>query len=213
MNRIRTLDGWRGIAILLVLAEHAGWERFEHHLWAGLGSLGVDIFFVLSGYIITVRLLQEREATSTISLSSFYIRRAFRILPVVGCYLASFVLFPFSPVLTFILLRLPPRCCSFATISTPPIQRASTRRSSGPYRSKNTSIYFGHCSCFASANGAAYGSRELALVFAECGAISTSPIPPVWSGDGYQGIRPDCARCEPTHDWMDCSLDARLPSS
>jgi peptidoglycan/LPS O-acetylase OafA/YrhL len=88
MNRIRTLDGWRGVAILLVIAEHAGWERFEHHLWAGLGSLGVDIFFVLSGFIITTRLLQEKEANATVSLSSFYIRRVFRILPVVGCYLA-----------------------------------------------------------------------------------------------------------------------------
>jgi len=87
LKRIPTLDGWRGVAILLVVAEHLGWERFQHHLWAGLGSLGVDIFFVLSGYIITARLLEEREATSTISLSSFYLRRAFRILPVVGCYL------------------------------------------------------------------------------------------------------------------------------
>jgi peptidoglycan/LPS O-acetylase OafA/YrhL len=87
MKRIRTLDGWRGIAILLVIAEHAGWERFEHHLWTGLGSLGVDIFFVLSGFIITTRLLEEKETTSTISLSSFYLRRAFRILPVVGSYL------------------------------------------------------------------------------------------------------------------------------
>ena len=87
MKRILTLDGWRGIAILLVLAEHAGWEHFQHQTWAGLGSLGVDIFFVLSGYIITARLIEEQEKTSTIGLSSFYVRRAFRILPVVGCYL------------------------------------------------------------------------------------------------------------------------------
>jgi len=88
MKRITTLDGWRGVAISLVIAEHAGWERFPHQLWNGLGSLGVDIFFVLSGYIITTRLIQERAATGTISLSSFYVRRAFRILPVVGCYIA-----------------------------------------------------------------------------------------------------------------------------
>jgi peptidoglycan/LPS O-acetylase OafA/YrhL len=87
MNRIPTLDGWRGIAILLVIAEHAGWEHFEHQTWAGLGNLGVDIFFVLSGYIITARMIEERERTSTISLSSFYLRRAFRILPLVVCYL------------------------------------------------------------------------------------------------------------------------------
>jgi peptidoglycan/LPS O-acetylase OafA/YrhL len=88
MKRIRTLDGWRGIAILLVIAEHAGWDKSQHHLWAGLGSLGVDIFFVLSGYIITSRLMLEQESTSTISLAAFYLRRALRILPVVGCYLA-----------------------------------------------------------------------------------------------------------------------------
>jgi peptidoglycan/LPS O-acetylase OafA/YrhL len=89
MKRIPVLDGWRGIAILLVVAEHAGWERFEHHLWAGLGSLGVDIFFVLSGYIITARLLEEQAATQTIGLPSFYARRAFRILPIVVCYIAA----------------------------------------------------------------------------------------------------------------------------
>jgi peptidoglycan/LPS O-acetylase OafA/YrhL len=89
MNRIRTLDGWRGIAILLVIAEHAGWEHFEHQTWAGLGNLGVDIFFVLSGYIITARMIEERKKTSTISLSSFYLRRAFRILPLVVCYLGA----------------------------------------------------------------------------------------------------------------------------
>ena len=44
-------------------------------------------FFVLSGYIITARMIEEREKTSTISLSSFYLRRAFRILPLVVCYL------------------------------------------------------------------------------------------------------------------------------
>jgi peptidoglycan/LPS O-acetylase OafA/YrhL len=88
--RISTLDGWRGVAILLVLAEHAGqYGRFKDQLWTHLGSLGVDIFFVLSGYIITVRLIQEREESSTISLANFYLRRAFRILPLVAVYLAT----------------------------------------------------------------------------------------------------------------------------
>jgi peptidoglycan/LPS O-acetylase OafA/YrhL len=49
----------------------------------------VDIFFVLSGYIITARLLLEREQTSNINLRSFYVRRAFRILPLVLCYLTA----------------------------------------------------------------------------------------------------------------------------
>lgn len=45
------------------------------------GALGVHVFFVLSGYLITKLLLQEQERSSTISLGNFYIRRAFRIFP------------------------------------------------------------------------------------------------------------------------------------
>ena len=81
-ERISTLDGWRGVAILLVLAQHsAQYSRFVHQPWANLGTFGVYIFFVLSGYIITMRLVEEREKSSSISLSHFYLRRAFRILP------------------------------------------------------------------------------------------------------------------------------------
>ena len=49
----------------------------------------MDIFFVLSGYIITLKFIQEKEKYSTINLSSFYIRRAFRILPLVCAYLGT----------------------------------------------------------------------------------------------------------------------------
>jgi peptidoglycan/LPS O-acetylase OafA/YrhL len=86
-RRIATLDGWRGVAILLVLVNHAFSERFAGQAWVSLGSFGVDIFFVLSGFIITARLLEERAKTSTIHLRSFYLRRAFRILPPVLVYL------------------------------------------------------------------------------------------------------------------------------
>jgi peptidoglycan/LPS O-acetylase OafA/YrhL len=88
--RIRTLDGWRGVAILMVVVQHAAsWTRYTEQLWASLGTLGVDIFFVVSGYIITLRFLEEREATSTIDLRGFYLRRAFRILPLVCTYLGT----------------------------------------------------------------------------------------------------------------------------
>jgi peptidoglycan/LPS O-acetylase OafA/YrhL len=87
-GRIATLDGWRGIAIALVLMEHAGFEYFPGQVWTSMGGTGVDIFFVLSGYLITGRMLAEREETSTINLKAFYIRRAFRILPLLFCYLA-----------------------------------------------------------------------------------------------------------------------------
>jgi peptidoglycan/LPS O-acetylase OafA/YrhL len=79
------LDGLRGIAIALVVGFHAfGWP-------AG-GTLGVDLFFVLSGFLITTLLLEEHEATRTISIRNFYARRARRLLPALGAMLAPFVL-------------------------------------------------------------------------------------------------------------------------
>jgi peptidoglycan/LPS O-acetylase OafA/YrhL len=73
------LDGLRGIAILGVLAFHT------HHLfgWSLLkgGSAGVDIFFVLSGFLITALLVEEWEHTGAINLKSFYWRRALRLVP------------------------------------------------------------------------------------------------------------------------------------
>ena len=92
-SRIPTLDGWRGIAILLVLCEHAGqYGRFKNQMWTNLGSSGVDIFFVLSGFIITTRLIQERANHASIDLRAFYLRRAFRILPLVVIYLLALCL-------------------------------------------------------------------------------------------------------------------------
>jgi peptidoglycan/LPS O-acetylase OafA/YrhL len=55
---------------------------------AKLGALGVDLFFALSGYLICTLLLLEREETGKISLTSFYMRRAFRIAPPAITYLA-----------------------------------------------------------------------------------------------------------------------------
>jgi peptidoglycan/LPS O-acetylase OafA/YrhL len=67
------LDGLRAVAILLVLFDHAGG-------FAG-GLIGVDVFFVLSGYLITSILLRELRETGDISLSNFYWRRALRLFP------------------------------------------------------------------------------------------------------------------------------------
>ena len=61
-GRIPTLDGWRGIAILAVLTSHAAtYSRFSQTFWAQQGWTGVDVFFVISGYIITARLIEEGE--------------------------------------------------------------------------------------------------------------------------------------------------------
>lgn len=69
------LDGLRGTAILCVLTGHL----FESHFRGGW--VGVDIFFVLSGFLITNILIAEQESTGTISLKNFYGRRALRLLP------------------------------------------------------------------------------------------------------------------------------------
>jgi peptidoglycan/LPS O-acetylase OafA/YrhL len=73
------LDGLRGIAILAVLAVHTN-HLFGWSLLPG-GNIGVDIFFTLSGYLITRLLLEERTRTGTISLWNFYWRRILRLIP------------------------------------------------------------------------------------------------------------------------------------
>jgi peptidoglycan/LPS O-acetylase OafA/YrhL len=79
-DRIATLDGLRAMAILLVIGSHA----MDHEKYADLargGIAGVMIFFALSGYLITTRLLSEYKKAGRIDLRNFYLRRAFRILP------------------------------------------------------------------------------------------------------------------------------------
>jgi peptidoglycan/LPS O-acetylase OafA/YrhL len=74
LGHVPALDGIRGLAIALVVSMHAfGFP-------AG-GFIGVDLFFVLSGFLITTLLLEEVEATGRISLRDFYERRVRRLLP------------------------------------------------------------------------------------------------------------------------------------
>ena len=87
-----SLDGIRAIAVLAVLLYHADMR------WIPGGFLGVDVFFVVSGYLITSLLLEERRGTMTTDLKRFWLRRAKRLLPalftmlIVTCaYAAAFV--------------------------------------------------------------------------------------------------------------------------
>jgi peptidoglycan/LPS O-acetylase OafA/YrhL len=77
--RIPSLDGLRAISILLVIVAH-----FLHGFGItdlNVGSLGVRVFFVISGFLITGLLIRELDKTSTIRLAKFYYRRTLRIFP------------------------------------------------------------------------------------------------------------------------------------
>lgn len=87
------IEGLRGIAILVVVAYHAEIPGFTG------GFVGVDVFFVLSGYLITGLLFAEMEKKGTISLLDFYARRARRLLPAAATMLsitivAAYLIFP-----------------------------------------------------------------------------------------------------------------------
>lgn len=81
------IDGLRALAVVPVIFFHAGFEHFNG------GFVGVDVFFVISGYLITTIILAEREQ-GTFSLVNFYERRARRILP--ALFLVMFVSLPFA---------------------------------------------------------------------------------------------------------------------
>jgi peptidoglycan/LPS O-acetylase OafA/YrhL len=76
-----SLDGLRGFAVLVVMAHHAFLPFCEG------GKVGVDIFFVLSGFLITSLLLEEQRKTNGISLRNFYIRRILRLIPALAVLL------------------------------------------------------------------------------------------------------------------------------
>lgn len=91
--RLAALDGMRGLAVLAVLGYHA------HLEWMRGGYLGVDVFFILSGYLITVQLLRTDRARSLGESARFYglflAHRATRLLPALGVMLvASWLLLP-----------------------------------------------------------------------------------------------------------------------
>jgi peptidoglycan/LPS O-acetylase OafA/YrhL len=80
MTYSRSLDGLRGLAILLVLF-------FHYEYIVGFGWVGVQLFFVLSGYLITSLLLKEKEHPFGFYLKRFYWRRTLRIFPIYYLYL------------------------------------------------------------------------------------------------------------------------------
>jgi peptidoglycan/LPS O-acetylase OafA/YrhL len=96
------IEGLRAIAVSLVVLRHAG-VSFQQG-----GFIGVDVFFVLSGYLITALLTKELNSSGTVNLSRFYARRVRRLLPastlvvVIVCLIQSIAA---SPIAQFAVLE------------------------------------------------------------------------------------------------------------
>ncbi len=80
-SHLPALDGIRALSVMLVIVNHFGFA------WVN-GALGVEMFFVLSGFLITWLLLKENEKTGSVSFRRFYWRRGLRIFPAFYAYLA-----------------------------------------------------------------------------------------------------------------------------
>ena len=87
LTYIPSLDGLRALSVLAVIVYHA------NKLWLPGGFLGVEVFFVISGYLITLLLLAESEANGAVSLKQFWLRRARRLLPALWVVVLGVVVF------------------------------------------------------------------------------------------------------------------------
>jgi peptidoglycan/LPS O-acetylase OafA/YrhL len=93
-RNIPSLDGLRAVSVLMVIAAHMSGSLARlipfvpFWLYLVWGALGVQTFFVISGFLITHLLLKELNASGTISLKRFYFRRALRIFPAFYVYMA-----------------------------------------------------------------------------------------------------------------------------
>ncbi len=119
MQRNPSIDGWRGLSVLMVIIGHLSEFRFQpwmqvqpvpallHQHPVDFGALaaslvlrvlmplpilGVEIFFVISGYLITSLLIREEATRGRVSVPAFYVRRVFRILPAFWTYIACVLL-------------------------------------------------------------------------------------------------------------------------
>jgi peptidoglycan/LPS O-acetylase OafA/YrhL len=81
------LDGLRAVAVVAVMVYHA------NHEWLGGGFLGVEVFFVISGYLITLLLIGEHERSGRVELKQFWLRRSRRLLPALVVMLGSLAVY------------------------------------------------------------------------------------------------------------------------
>ncbi len=96
LGHVPELDGIRGIAILLVIAHHTHFVLAPSAGWLPKGGfLGVDVFFVLSGFLITSLLLGEHAVSGRLRLWRFYGRRALRLLPALFTLLGVYLVYAY----------------------------------------------------------------------------------------------------------------------
>ena len=81
------LDGMRALAVVAVMLYHA------NHTWLGGGFLGVEVFFVISGYLITLLLIGEHERNGRVNLGQFWLRRFRRLLPAVFTMMSAMAVY------------------------------------------------------------------------------------------------------------------------
>lgn len=99
-KKFEQLDALRFFAVLLVVCSHWSWFGNKAFVQFNSGSRGVDLFFVISGFLITLGLIRSKDRVETvgISLSRFYIRRFLRIFPIYYLFLAVLWFFDHSKV-------------------------------------------------------------------------------------------------------------------
>jgi peptidoglycan/LPS O-acetylase OafA/YrhL len=101
--RMKQLDSIRAIAMALVMVEHFGGQELNRHIPIGAGSVGVGLFFTLSGFLITGILLQSFDAgveNKRAVWLDFYARRLLRLMPPYYAVIAALVLLGITPVVT-----------------------------------------------------------------------------------------------------------------
>lgn len=90
-ERVPSLDGLRAYSVALVVLGHMAVIGDAPAIFYNYANFGVEVFFVISGFIITRLLLNEKEGTGSISLPAFYKRRFFRIVPAAYLFIAAAV--------------------------------------------------------------------------------------------------------------------------
>jgi peptidoglycan/LPS O-acetylase OafA/YrhL len=103
---LRGLDGIRAFAVTAVVWHHSH-SGYSFLPMTRNGFLGVDVFFVLSGFLITYLLLKEQATTGNVSLKNFYFRRTLRIFPLYYAVLAALSLYYYLPGNSEFFARLP----------------------------------------------------------------------------------------------------------